>query len=339
MTGKPVQVLDNVAIGGWGGGAFLAVSDNGTIIFIKRSDWPCRVFRMTDMNGRTIESRIAVSPSMLAKMGLSGVGTLNISPDGERAVFVNWKAGGTDLWMLDSRIGEPQRFTIDPAEDEYPAWAPDGGAVAYTTNMPGAACRISVKSAESGAAATPLRTWPRHFHVISWSHDGKWLAADDYHPTNKSDIVALPLNGKEPVAVATGPANESGAQFSPDGRWIAYTSDESGRREVWVVSFPELASRRQVSMGGGTNPQWDPKGHVLYYLQNGYLVSHEIRATESLSLGRSQQLFPTPAIYMQSLPGGRFFLTEPNLQPRDTPIHLIVNWFEELKRLLSAGNG
>jgi hypothetical protein len=153
VTGKPVQVLDNVAIGGWGGGAFLAVSDNGTIIFIKRSDWPYRVFRMTDMNGRTIESRIAVSPSMLAKMGLSGVGTLNISPDGERAVFVNWKAGGTDLWMLDAHIGEPQRFTIDPAEDEYPAWAPDGGAVAYTTNMPGAACRISVKSAESGAAA------------------------------------------------------------------------------------------------------------------------------------------------------------------------------------------
>jgi serine/threonine protein kinase/Tol biopolymer transport system component len=332
-TGKPVPVLGDVAVGGWGGAAFLAASNSGTMIFIKQGNWQLRVFRAVDMNGHTVESKIVPSPAKLATIGPSSGSEPRVSPRGERMIFENRQAGKIDLWMYDSRIGEPQRFTIDPAEDEYPAWAPDGKAVAYSTTSPGGACNINIKSIDTSIPPTLFRKWSRHLHVTSWSPDGGWLGANDFNSANKSDVLAFPRDGKDPIAVAAGPANELNPQFSPDGKWIAYTSDESGRNEVWLVSFPDLALRRQVSTGGGSVPQWDPnKGQRLYYLQNGSLIAQEISIAGDLILGQSHQLFSTDAYYMQPLPGGQFFLSEPNVQTRDVQIQLVVNWFKELKQ-------
>jgi tricorn protease-like protein len=121
-------------------------------------------------------------------------------------------------------------------------------------------------------------------------------------------------------------------QFSPDGRWIAYASNESGGRlEIYVVSFPELTSKRQVSADGGTSPVWDRQGRILYYLQNGYLVAHEVRLGTEFSKGRATRLFATRAQTFDVAPGNRFLMVEPNTAPPDNSLHPILNWFEELK--------
>jgi dipeptidyl aminopeptidase/acylaminoacyl peptidase len=151
------------------------------------------------------------------------------------------------------------------------------------------------------------------------------------------DSWAISLDGKEAAAVADSPANESGAKFSPDGRWIAYSSDESGRSEVYVVSFPGFESRRQVSTDGGVLPQWNSDGRTLYYLQGGRLIAHEVNTEGEFTKGHARTLFATEAVQFEVIPGGRFLLSEPNPQPADSPLHVIVNWFEELKRLVPNG--
>lgn len=170
----------------------------------------------------------------------------------------------------------------------------------------------------------------RHIHLTSWSSDGQWIAAQDNPVTNPRDCWLIPVNGKDPIAVANSGAAESAPQFSPDGKWIAYSSDETGRSEIYVASFPGLQSRWQVSSDGGTAPQWDPEGHSLYYLQNGYLVAHEVNTVGTFRRGRSKQLFKTSADYFQAIKGGRFVMQEVNTQPPDAPIQLIVNWFPEI---------
>jgi Tol biopolymer transport system component len=236
--------------------------------------------------------------------------------------------------MIDFDSGETERLTFDPAEDEYPVWSPDGKSVAYSSAQTGSTRRIFIKSIESGAQPRLVRTWPRHLHVSSWS--GRWLAATDYTTTSATDIWAISLDGKDPIAVANGPATETGGRFSPDGRWIAYSSNESGRSEIYIVSFPGLVSRRQVSSDGGTSPEWDRQGRTLYYLQNGTLVAHEVNTAVEFTKGRAQKLFATEAIGFQVAPGGRFLLMELNPQSADSPLYVIVNWFEELKRLVPA---
>jgi Tol biopolymer transport system component len=333
-TGEAVPVLSNVGTATWGGSAFLEVSDNGTLIFLKRSERPEFVFHVVDSSGSAADVPFRLDSTTMVKIG-PNVQNPRVSPDGRRCALTVRNPGSTDVWILDFNSGEAERLTFDPAEDEFPVWSPDGNAVAYSSAGTGTTRRIFIKSIESGAQPRLVRTWPRHLHVTSWS--GRWLAAVDFTPTNATDIWAIPLDGKDAIAVANGPATETGAAFSPDGRWIAYTSVESGRSEIYVISFPGLASRWQVSSNGGTSPQWDRQGRTLYYLQNGYLVAHEVNTAGEFTKGRAQKLFATEAIQFQVAPGGRFLLTESNSQPADSPLHIIVNWFSELKRLCPTG--
>jgi len=335
-TGKPVPVLSDVGTATWGGAAFLAASDNGTLIFLRPTQRQEFVFRAVGKNGSDTGTSFVFDSKTMAKIGPNAT-DLCVSPDGKRFAFTGRSPGTNDVWILDARVGEAERLTFDPAEDEFPVWSPDGRAVAYSSAQTGTTRRIFIKSIESGTQPKLVRTWPRHIHVSSWSPDGRWLAAYDYTPTNATDIWVIPVEGKDAIAVANGPAFESGAVFSPDGRWIAYDSTESGQGEVYVVSFPGLESRRQMSTDGGTRPRWDPQGHTLYYLQNGYLVAQEVSTRGELSKGRSKRLFATQAIDFQVAPGGRFVLTEPNSQPADSPLHLIANWFPELKPLCPTG--
>jgi tricorn protease-like protein len=336
VTGEPVPVLSDIGTGTWGGAAFLAVSDSGTLVFLRQSERPEFVFRAVDSNGHDAQAPFKLDVATMAKIA-PFVQNLRISPDWKRFALTGRGPGTTDVWILEALSGEAERLTFDPAEDEFPVWSPDGRAVAYTSSQTGSTRRIFIKSVGAGAQPRLVRTWPRHIHVSSWSPDGRWLAAYDYTPANSTDIWAVPVDGKEAIAIANGPATEFNGQFSPDGRWIAYVSNESSRPEVYVVSFPALGSRRQVSTDGGTRPQWDGQGRTLFYLQNGYLVAHEVNTAEEFSKGRASRLFATEAVDFQVTPGLRFVLTETNLQPPDSPLYLVLNWFEELKRLVPTG--
>ncbi len=326
--GEAVPVLSDVGTATWGGAAFLSVSDNGTLVFLKPSERPEFVYHVVDSDGRPIDVPFKLDTKVTAYSGTR----IAVSPDGLRFAFGERSPGSGDIWIFDSRSGEAERLTFDPAEDEYPIWSPDGKSVIYTSAHTGTTRRILIKSIESGTQPKLVRTWPLHLHVTSAS--GNWLAAYDYNPTNGLDSWAISQDGKEAIAVANGPANESGAKFSPDGRWIAYSSDESGRSEIYVVSFPGFESRRQVSTEGGILPQWNSDGRTLYYLENGYLIAHDVNTEGEFTKGRARTLFATEAIQFEVILGGRFLLSEPNPQPADSPLYIIVNWLEELKRLV-----
>jgi hypothetical protein len=139
---------------------------------------------------------------------------------------------------------------------------------------------------------------------------------------------ALECDGVEPIEAKL--AARAQAQAHAEST-VAVGDDSSGRSEVYVVSFPDLKNRRQISAEGGTFPRWDHRGTALYYLQQGYLVAHEIAGGDQLSRGRANRLFPTTALQFDVLPNSRFILTESNTAPADAPLHVIVNWFDELR--------
>ena len=330
-SGDAVPVLSDVGTATWGGAAFLSFSDNGTLAYLRPSERPEYLYRIVDSKGRPVDVPYRINSRHTVYSGTR----MAVSPDGSRFAFTGRSPGSGDIWILDARSGEAERLTFDPAEDEYPIWSPDGNSVIYSSTHSSTTRRIFIKSIETGTQPRLLRMWPLHLHVTSSS--GDWLAAYDYHPENGLDSWAISLDGKEALAVANGPANESGATFSPDGRWIAYASDESGRAEIYVVSFPGLESRRQVSADGGLFPNWDGDGRKLYYLQNGHLIAQDVNTEGDFTKGHAQPLFATEAVQYAVIPGGRFLLTEHNTQPADSPLYIVVNWFKELDRLVHGG--
>jgi serine/threonine-protein kinase len=332
-TGNAVPVLSDIGICYWGGGAFLSASDNGTLIYLKPSNRPTILFRTVDRDGKDTEAGFRLDPVTARKLGCYG---LQVSPDGKRAAVWGGSAGGLDIWIVEAS-GEVERVTLDPAEDESPAWSSDGKSIAYSTAQPGTRWRIQTKSINKGIEPHLVRIWPRHAHVTSWSPDGQWLLLYDFNAVTGNDIYAISLNGKDAIPIATEKAGENAAEFSPDGRWITYSSNQSGRIEVYAVSFPDLRSRRQVSSEGGTSPHWDRNGRILYYLQNGYLVAQEVDTRDEFRKGNFKKLFATKAISFEVGPGPFFLITERNTEPPDAPLYLITNWFDELKRIVSTG--
>jgi WD40 repeat protein len=319
-------VLQDVGTSVFGGEAFLSASDNGTLIYLKRSMRQGYVFRFVDANGHELPGPSNFDSASMAKMGFLSIERLRVLRDGQRFVLGARAPGMSDVWTFNPGSGGRfERLTFDPVENECPVWSYDGREIAYTSAQTSTKRLIRIKTIEGGAQATLVRTWPRHVEVTSWSPDRQWLAATDSHPTNLRDIWLIQVDGKEPIPLANSSFDEVLAAFSPDGKWIAYASDESGRSGIHVKSFPGLQVHMQVSTDGGAAPIWDPQGRFLYYIQNGYLAEVEVETGGDFKVGRSRPLFPTAAVQFQVLPGGRFVLQEVNTQPPDAPIQLIVN--------------
>ena len=178
----------------------------------------------------------------------------------------------------------------------------------------------------------------------SWS--GDWLVYYDSDPATGFDVWALPSGGdRKPRAVVRTPFAEQYPRLSPDGRWLAYTSNESGRSEVLVQSFPEPAGRTQISTNGGIEPVWSRDGRELFYLNGDAMMAVEIRTSQTLTAGSPRKLFegryvPSPngvASYDVSENGQRFLRVQPmHPDPPTDQIQVTLNWFDELKRLTSA---
>ncbi len=265
---------------------------------------------------------------------------LDLSSDGRQLAVSRLDAGEFDLWLYDLQRGRQEKLTHE-SNNFHPVWSHDGGSLAFSSSRRGAVDIFS-KEMERVDLVKPLLTDDEHdVLVIDWSRDGRFLIYGKLTPETGSDIWVLPREGpSEPQALVSSPFVEWFAQVSPDGNWLAYNSNESGRREVYVQPFPDPGRRTQVSVNGGVQPRWSPAGNELFFYNEGQLmaVSYESGAGR-FDAGEPRPLFEVPGFLTGSsssyavAPDGQRFLMLKNVD-KDPQIHVVLNWFEELKRLV-----
>jgi Tol biopolymer transport system component/predicted Ser/Thr protein kinase len=272
------------------------------------------------------------------------VGEPHVAPDGTRLAIYQRTRGSEagDVWLFDMRRSTFSRFTTDPQDEGAPVWSPDAAQIAFASGGFGQN-NLYVKSVGGTGAPellleSPLDKWP-----LAWAPDGRWLLFQSLDPRTGWDLWALPLVGdRTPVPVVQTRFNDQEAQFSPDGQWIAYSSDESGRLQVYVQPFGKAGAREQISPAGGSQPMWRRDGRELFYLSaDRRLMAVDVRSgAATFDFGTPRPLFQmrisdVPARnYYQVSPDGQRFLVA-TLQGEGTAlasqIAVVLNWPSLLK--------
>jgi serine/threonine-protein kinase len=204
--------------------------------------------------------------------------TPRFSPDGRRVAYGAFGAGRqtSDLWVTDLDAGTTKRLTDDDGDANDPQWSSDGAALVYSASAP-AGKDVMLRSLDGGKEYV-LATRSGTQFPSDWVRDGNLLVTEQAGP-DRNDILVQPKDGSMARRYAATPADETAARSSPDGRWVAYTSDESGRSEVYLDSYPRPGRRVTISTGGGVHPVWRGDGHELYYWRDGALVAVQLGAS------------------------------------------------------------
>jgi eukaryotic-like serine/threonine-protein kinase len=233
------------------------------------------------------------------------------------------------------------RFTFDPQTDSSPVWSPDGQWIAFNSERDSLGLDIYRKRA-SGVGGIELLVQSDHDkYPTSWSSDGRYLVYWEAVSGGDLDIRCLPLTGdRKPFDLVTGPGVQSGGMLSPDGHWLAYSSNESGRNEVYVQGFPDPRGKWQISVKGGTWPAWRGDGRELYYvgLDQRLMAVPVAPGGEGFDAGIPTPLFTLPQIgparnrYDVSRDGQRFLVHVPVGLESVTPFDVVVNWQASISR-------
>jgi Tol biopolymer transport system component len=269
-----------------------------------------------------------------------------LSPDGRR-VAVTIRSDNPDIWILDVSRGSSARLTFEDGESETPVWTPDGARVTFSADRVGRPRTIYSKPSDGSGAEDPLFEGQSHPHVSSWFPDGKMLLYSEFDPGSAGDIWVFTSGEKTSKRVwLRTPFNERGARVSPDGRWIAYVSNESGRDEVYVQPFPGPGGKWQISVGGGTEPVWAHSGEEIFYRNAAAMMSVRVAHDKSFSAESPRVLFTGPfvptrrgdAAYDVSTDDKRFLMVRRDEASAATHLNVVLNFSEELKRRLPTGS-
>jgi Tol biopolymer transport system component len=278
--------------------------DGSTLAYI--ADSPVELVWL-DRAGTLVE-RVAELPDVRPGAGW------RLSHDNGRIAF----ARDTGIWQLDLRRGLMERFTFGAEPNLVPVWSPDGARIAFTSNR-GNGFDPYVTS-EPGAEELLVDLVETSGWPLDWSPDGKTLLQ-----LSGADIWTIDVETREMKPFVATLFSENDAGFSPDGRWVAYVSNESGRAEVYVRSFPEGSGRQLVSAAGGTEPAWRADGKELFYVGgDGTLVAVPVElAAGSVAVGEPQRLFPAANGYQPARDGQRFLLAR---RAEPAAVTIVLNW-------------
>jgi Tol biopolymer transport system component len=271
-----------------------------------------------------------------------------ISPDGQRIAVVINEGGNEDIWIIEPDRGVRTRLTSDPAREIYPLWTRDSARITFTSSR-GGAQTLYWMPADGSGTAEPLTKSGRNPGANSWSPDGKTLALHEgsITGTGNYDLWTMTL-GNDPAPFLATPFRERGAAFSPDGRWLAYSSDESGRDEVYVQPYPGPGGKVTISNGGGRSPLWSAGGRELLYRNGNRMMAVAAETSPRFHAGVPRLLFEGNFApensgagandYDVSADGQRFLMLRPVVsdtsgEPPRPQINIVLNWFEDLKRL------
>jgi hypothetical protein len=329
VTGPPTEVLAGVALGD-GASGLLAASASGTLLYNTSSSPEGQVVRVA-RDGRSMP----VDPAWKGRMF-----SLSLSPDGTRlAVTIEREGGGLEVWVKVLATGPLARLAFDGSVSYRPAWAPDGRAVTYISDVTGVN-KLLERPADGSGSATVLAQMRRGIDEGFRSRDGRWLILR-VGVGGGRDIYGLrPGIDSAPVSLIATEFQEHSPSLSPDGHWLAYVSNESGRHEVYVRPFPNVgAAKWQVSTSGGSEPLWANSGRELFFKnRNAELVAVSVQTRPAFRILSSQPLFSVRAYYTETLhtsyavsPDDRSFIFVRRLGTDEGRLVMVLNWFGELK--------
>ena len=331
VTGESTIVAERVATVGENHEFDFSISDNGVLAYQTGSIQSQLVW--FDRTGKKLQT--VGDPDAYASVALSA--------DGQRAAVGMFDADGrhSDVWLLDLSRGSKSRLTFDPTSEGSPVWSPDGARlVFYSSRTSGGQANLFVGTASAAGDYQLLLASDSDDIPTSWSRDGQSILFMRYGKLH-TGIWLMPLSGdRQPKPLFQSSAfDQGGATFSPNGRVVAYTSNESGRFEVYAQSFPPSGDKLMVSSGGGGLPLWRGDGKELFYLtEDGRVMAAEIGVGAKLESGVPQQLFQTRIKFDSDCPygvapdGSRFLINIPAEINDPAPMIVVLNWTAILKQ-------
>ena len=327
FTGEAFPVGEAVGFFANFGYAAFTASDNG--LFAYQSGGAGGVSQLTwfDRAGKQLETVGAPSDYYSARL----------SRDGRRvaASIGDPLTGRQDIWIIDLQRRTSTRLTFGPTDNTNPIWSSDDSRVVFSSNRQGGNDLFSKSSSGTGSDE-PLFIEESSFKVpADCSRDGRFLAFQSLGTQSRGawDVWTLSIADKKPAAVVSTPAGEVSPGFSPDGRWIVYSSDESGRSEVYVQPFPASGGKWQISTSGGNQPVWSRDGGELFFVSlDSKLMAVNVKTSPGFEAGAPQALFELPLKsvigrrYDPSADGKRFLVNATMGEVKSSPVTLVQNW-------------
>ena len=326
-TGDPVVVADSVQFFQQTHYAFLSAAPDGVLLYQAASAAGLSQLAWFDRRGQRTGS--------LGEQGV--IANPRISPDGRRVAvdIVDPQTANDDLWIYDVSGGLPTRLTSDRAFDNQAVWSPDGSRVVFMSLRRGRADLYEMSSSggrEQEFFRSDVTKYPN-----DWSPDGRVILYREFSPTTNFELWTLAVSGeRQPTPFLKAKYGLSHGQFSPDGRWVAYASNESGRWEIYVTSFPEPGGNWKVSAAGGSEPRWRRDGSELFYLApDGQLMAVAVKAGPTFAAGTAQPLFrarlrqhiSSADLFSYDVsPDGRFLVNTDVGEVNPTPLTIVTGW-------------
>jgi serine/threonine protein kinase len=339
LSGNPFRVAEQLAFdAGTAAPGFSATS--GIVAYRTGSAGVRRQLTWLDRSGKSVGT--------IGAPDEAGLNNVELSPDGKRVAVNRAVTGNRDIWLIDAARGVPTPFTFDAASDGLPVWSADGSHVVFTSNRRGVFNLYWKVSSGAGADELLLES-DQAIAPTDWSADGRFLLFRSLDPQTGMDLWVLPVSAdkkdKKPFPFLKTARDEYDGQFSPNGKWIAYESNESGRFEIYVQPFPGPGGKFQISSNGGVQPRWNKNGKEIFYVSlDSKMMAAPVKLSphgQSLETVTPAALFPVRIAggllpfaankqqYAVSSDGQRFLVNLAVDEGVASPITLILNWHPE----------
>ena len=333
VTGTPVRVLDNV-LQSYDGAAQLAISQSGTAVYTA-GGFESNERRLVSVDRSGTATPLAAPPHAYMAP--------RVSPDG-RTLLVTIAGASEDVWLYDLTVGTLTQITA-AVGTPFPIWTPDGQRATFSSATGGAPNLFWTRIVEQGSRER-LAVSDNVQLPASWSPDGRMLVFVERQPATGRDIWLLPIDGdRRARPFLSSPFDESAPRFSPDGRWMAYVSNESGRDEVYVRALGNPARKQQASDEGGAEPVWGQNGRELFYRAEKTMLAVPVAAGTDMRIGKPQRLFEgdfepgtiDAANYDITPDQQRFVMVQAREgASAQATLHVLINWFGAVASAISA---